>query len=98
VDIRIPFTPGMAALIQAKLTPHAAVTSMTTGQRFGGGDAGEPRPGRRCRGRGHRDGRWVATLRPLGGKDADTLGAIKHTMFEPAVRALTADAGDSQPS
>ena len=38
-DIRIPFTPGMAALIQAKLTPQAAVASMTTGRRFGGGDA-----------------------------------------------------------
>ncbi len=36
VDIRIPFTPGMAALIQAKLTPQAAVSAMTTGSRFGG--------------------------------------------------------------
>lgn len=36
VDIRIPFTDGMAALIQAKLTPQAAVASMTTGRRFGG--------------------------------------------------------------
>ena len=41
VDIRIPFTPGMAALIQAKLSPQAAVASMTTGRRFGGD---EPRP------------------------------------------------------
>ena len=39
VDIRIPFTPGMAALIQAKLAPQAAVASMTTGRRFGGDDA-----------------------------------------------------------
>jgi len=39
VDIRIPFTPGMAALIQAKLSPQAAVASMTTGRRFGGVDA-----------------------------------------------------------
>src|SRR5581483_5736570 len=39
VDIQIPFTPGMAALIQAKLTPRAAVDSMTTGHRFGGPDA-----------------------------------------------------------
>lgn len=30
-DINIPFTPGMAALIQAKLTPQAAVAFMTTG-------------------------------------------------------------------
>ena len=39
VDIRIPFTPGMAALIQAKLTPQAAVSAMTTGRRFGGAEA-----------------------------------------------------------
>src|SRR6478735_5631221 len=39
VDIRIPFTPGLAALIQAKLTPQAAVSAMTTGTRFGGPDA-----------------------------------------------------------
>ena len=39
VDIRIPFTPGMAALIQAKLTPQAAVAAMTTGRRFGGAEA-----------------------------------------------------------
>lgn len=29
----------MAALIQAKLTPQAAIASMTTGRRFGGDDA-----------------------------------------------------------
>ena len=29
----------MAALIQAKLTPQAAVASMTTARRFGGPDA-----------------------------------------------------------
>ena len=39
VDIHIPFTPGMAALIQAKLTPAAAVEAMTTGRRYGGADA-----------------------------------------------------------
>ncbi|MFE7799449.1 enoyl-CoA hydratase-related protein [Nocardia sp. NPDC057440] len=39
VDIRIPFTPGMAALIQAKLPPKSAIASMTTGRRFGGADA-----------------------------------------------------------
>lgn len=36
VDIDVPFTPGMAALIQGKLAPAAAVEAMTTGQRFGG--------------------------------------------------------------
>ena len=89
-DIRIPFTPGMAALIQAKLTAQAAVASMTTGRRFGGPDA---------RAYGIVDA--VATedaitadalelLRPLAGKDPGTLGAIKTTMFGTAADALTA--------
>jgi len=39
VDIRIPFTPGMAALIQARLPPHSAHEAMTTGRRYGGQDA-----------------------------------------------------------
>lgn len=38
-DLNFPFTPGMAALIQAKLTPAAAVASMTTARRFGGPQA-----------------------------------------------------------
>jgi hypothetical protein len=31
-------------------------------------------------------------LAPLGGKDTETLGAIKNTMFGAAAAALTADA------
>ena len=40
-DINIPFTPGMSALIQAKLTPAAAATAMVGAQRFGGTAAHE---------------------------------------------------------
>lgn len=39
VDIHIPFTPGMSALIQARLAPQAAHEAMTTGRRYGGVDA-----------------------------------------------------------
>ncbi len=39
VDIRIPFSPGMSALISAKLTPATAHEAMTTGRRYGGLDA-----------------------------------------------------------
>jgi enoyl-CoA hydratase/carnithine racemase len=39
VDIEIPFTRGMSALIQARLTPQAAHEAMTTGRRYGGADA-----------------------------------------------------------
>jgi enoyl-CoA hydratase/carnithine racemase len=90
VDIRIPFTPGMAALIQAKLTPQAAVASMTTGRRFGGDDAASLGIVDAVAGEGAVTGAALDIVRPLDGKDPGTLGAIKHAMFGPAVHALTA--------
>lgn len=38
-DINVPFTPGMSELIQKKLTPAAATTTMVGGMRLGGEDA-----------------------------------------------------------
>jgi enoyl-CoA hydratase/carnithine racemase len=92
VDIRIPFTPGMAALVQAKLTPAAAVASMTTGRRFGGTDAAAAGIVDATAPEGAVTGAAVEMLRPLAGKDPGTLGAIKATMFGGAVAALTGPA------
>ncbi len=88
-DIRIPFTEGMSALIQAKLTPQAAMASMTTGHRFGGEeaaaygivDAVAPAEALAA----------VAAdrVRGLAGKDRTTLGTIKSRMFAGVVAALT---------
>ena len=38
-DIGMPFTPGMSALIQARLSPQTAHVAMTTARRYGGDDA-----------------------------------------------------------
>ncbi|CCH88945.1 Putative enoyl-CoA hydratase/isomerase [Modestobacter italicus] len=38
-DIGMPFTPGMSALIQARLAPQTAHVAMTTARRYGGDDA-----------------------------------------------------------
>jgi enoyl-CoA hydratase/carnithine racemase len=89
VDIRIPFTPGMAALIQAKLTPAAAVASMTTGRRFGGADALQFAIVDATAAEDAVVDGAVELLAPLAGKDKGTLGAIKHTMYGPAISALT---------
>ncbi|WAC55561.1 enoyl-CoA hydratase/isomerase family protein [Gordonia sp. SL306] len=88
VDINIPFTPGMAALIQAKLGPQAALTAMTTGRRFSGPEAlsagivDDTAP--------EADLVDVATARltPILGKNPDTLGAIKTTMYTSVTTAL----------
>ncbi|BBZ30783.1 enoyl-CoA hydratase [Mycolicibacterium madagascariense] len=89
VDIHIPFTPGMAALIQAKLTPAAAVASMTTGRRFGGADALQTGLVDATAEESAVTATATSFLAPIGAKDQGTLGAIKQTMFGPAVAALT---------
>ncbi|BBX71001.1 enoyl-CoA hydratase-related protein [Mycolicibacterium psychrotolerans] len=89
VDIRIPFHPGMAALIQAKLSPQAAVASMTTGRRFGGADARGFGIVDATAAEGEVTAAAVELLRPLQGKDRGTLSAIKQTMFGSVVSSLT---------
>lgn len=89
VDILIPFTPGMAALLRAKFTPQTAVAAMTTGRRFGGPDALAFGIVDATAGEGEVTGAAVELLRPLHGKDRGTLGAIKTTMFGHAARVLT---------
>jgi enoyl-CoA hydratase/carnithine racemase len=89
-DIRIPFNPGMAALIQSKLTPNAAIASMTTGRRFGGPAAKELGLVGGTAPEGELLERAAELVRPLAGKDRGTLGAIKATMFASAVSALQA--------
>ena len=88
VDIHIPFTPGMAALIQAKLTPQAAVSAMTTGRRFGGTEAAAIGIVDATAGEHAVTATAIDMLTPLGGKDSGTLGAIKNPMFAAAVAAL----------
>ncbi|MEZ7240840.1 enoyl-CoA hydratase-related protein [Rhodococcus sp. GXMU-t2271] len=88
VDIHIPFTPGMAALIQAKLTPQTAVTAMTTGRRYGGLEAEAAGLVDRTAGEGGVLDAAVELVTPLAGKDPGTLGAIKSTMYAAVVDAL----------
>lgn len=90
VDINIPFTPGMAALIQAKLTPRAAVDSMTTGHRFGGPAAVEAGIVDDTAAEGDLLAAAVGRVAHLAGKDSATLGAIKATMFAHAADRLRA--------
>ena len=87
-DINIPFTPGMAALIQGKLTPAAAIAAMTTGTRFGGTDARDLGLVDDVAAEAELRERAAGRVRPLAGKDRGTLGAIKSTMFTAAVSAL----------
>jgi enoyl-CoA hydratase/carnithine racemase len=92
VDIGIPFTPGMAALVQAKLTPAAAIAAMTTGRRCDAATAVELGLVDRAAEQPALVAAATATVRPLTGKDRNTLGSIKSTMFAAAADALRAAA------
>ncbi|MFF4361308.1 enoyl-CoA hydratase-related protein [Streptomyces sp. NPDC001604] len=92
-DINIPFTPGMSALIQSRLTPRTAHEAMVTARRYGGHDAlaagivdhavAEDAVGTTA----------LALAQPLAAKAGDTLATIRTRMYAPALAALrdTAD-------
>ncbi len=88
VDICIPFTPGMAALIQARLPQPTQHEAMTTGRRYGGEQA---------RAAGIVDDAValddvlptaVERASALAGKAGPTLGAIKESMYATALGLL----------
>ena len=88
VDISIPFTPGMAALIQARLPQPAQHEAMTTGRRYGGEQA--QRSGIVDDAVGVDDVVPAAMERAaqLVGKAGPTLGTIKEQMYASALRLL----------
>lgn len=89
VDIDIPFTPGMAALIQAKVSPRTAVAAMTTGHRFGGGEALAAGLVDATATEAELRDTALDRLAPLLGKKPATLGAIKSTMYSAVTAALS---------
>ncbi|OBJ71007.1 enoyl-CoA hydratase/isomerase family protein [Mycobacterium sp. 1274756.6] len=88
VDIPIPFTPGMTALIAGKLTPRAAVDAMTTGRRYPGVDAAATGLVDDVAPLDELADRAASMVRQLAGKDRNTLGTIKARLFADTVTAL----------
>ena len=82
VDIGIPFTPGMGALIQARLTPQTAHEAMTTGRRYGGLDAGVAGIVDDAVEEARVLAAAVERASGLAAKAGPTLSAIKEQMYE----------------
>jgi enoyl-CoA hydratase/carnithine racemase len=95
IDIQIPFTPGMAALIQSRLQKQVAHEAMTTGRRYGGTDALNARIVDVVADEGKILDTAIDLARPLAGKPSATLGAIKARMYVDAVAALKDPSGAS---
>ena len=88
VDIRIPFSPGMNALVMSKLSPRAAVDSMTTGHRFPADEALAAGIVDATASLETLPGAAAARVQHLAGKDRATLGTIKQRMYADVVAAL----------
>jgi enoyl-CoA hydratase/carnithine racemase len=89
VDISIPFTPGMSALIQSRLTPRTAHEAMTTGRRYGGTDALVAGIVDHAVAEDAVRTTAVELAGSLAGKAGDTLATIKTRMYTPVLEALT---------
>lgn len=88
VDINIPFTPGMAALIQSKLVPATAHEAMTTGRRYGGTDAAAAGLVDEAVPEAEVLTSALNRARPLATKNPQTLKAIKAQMYTGPLAAL----------
>lgn len=97
VDIFIPFTPGMSALIQARLAPQTAHEAMTTGRRFGGEDAVSAGIVQRAVQEDQVLPVAIARAGELAGKDFNTLATIKQRMYVDALKTLGDDTVNSLP-
>ncbi|MGW6057330.1 enoyl-CoA hydratase-related protein [Streptomyces sp. NPDC055189] len=87
-DINIPFTPGMSALIQARLTPQTAHEAMTTARRYGGHDALAAAVVDHAVDEDAVRRTAVEIAGSLVNKAGPTLGTIKTRMYAPALAAL----------
>jgi enoyl-CoA hydratase/carnithine racemase len=88
VSIRIPFTPAMSALIQARLAPQAAHEAMTTGRRYGGEDAQAAGIVDHAVAEADVVPRAVELAAALAGNDPATLATIKQRMYPGALALL----------
>jgi enoyl-CoA hydratase/carnithine racemase len=88
IDIGLPFTPGMNALLRSRLSPAVAHEAMTSGRRYGGAEAAEAEivaaavPEDRVRGEA------FERARARAGSNPATLAAIKQRLYAETLATL----------
>ncbi|MFJ9127034.1 enoyl-CoA hydratase-related protein [Streptomyces sp. NPDC102340] len=87
-DINIPFTPGMAALIQSRLAPRTAHEAMLTAHRYGGTDAAAAGIVDQAVTEDAVRSAAIELAQAQAAKAGETLGTIKARMYAPALATL----------
>lgn len=88
VDIRIPFTPGMDALIKSRLKPQVAYESMVTGKRYGATEGVAAEIIQAAVPEDQVVAKAVERASALADKDGATLGIIKSRLYAQALETL----------
>jgi enoyl-CoA hydratase/carnithine racemase len=88
VDLGLPFTPGMSALIQARLPKTTAHEAMVTGHRYGGEAAVTAGIVHRTAAEADVTSAAIALAAPLAAKDGGTIAKIRTEMYQPVLEAL----------
>jgi enoyl-CoA hydratase/carnithine racemase len=87
-DINLPFTPGMSALIQARLAPQTAHEAMVTAHRYGGLEAAERHIIDQAVPADAVLSTAISLARSQAGKAGPTLGTIKTRLYPGVLQAL----------
>lgn len=90
VDINIPFTDGMSALIAARLRQPALHEAMTTGRRYGGADAAAAGMVDEAVEESQVLSRAIERAASQAAKNPDVLRTIKQRLYADALAALRA--------
>lgn len=88
VDLGLPFSPAMNALITARLSPPVAHEAMVTGRRYGGPDALAAGIVSEVAPESEVVDRAVARAEALAGKARHAMSAIKRGLYGPALDLL----------
>ena len=91
-DINIPFSEGMGALIQSRLTPQTAHESMVTARRFGGEEAYARQIVDRAVPEAEVRATAIALAASHASKAGPALQTIKTRMYAGVLAALTSEA------
>ncbi len=95
VDLGIPFSPGMSALVASKLSPQTAQQAMAFGRRYSGPDAASAGIVDETATEAELLPRAIAYAAELADKSRPTLKRIKQLLHAPALGALRDPDGQS---
>ncbi|ROO83942.1 enoyl-CoA hydratase/carnithine racemase [Actinocorallia herbida] len=89
IDLKMPFSPAMVALIQAKLPKETVHEAALTGRRYTGTESVAAGIAHHAVAEDEVLAKAVEVATALGAKDGKSFGAIRRTLYRPALNALT---------